>query len=150
MSKIPGTNVASGIAPFTTDDEFPTHYSEYGKGGWREVSTIAERDSITSQRRKIGMAVYVSETDRVYILKNGTSNEYWVPMNNSGGGSSTFIHVQGSASASWIIEHNLEKYPSVTVVTSAGTVVVGDVIYNNENVVTVTFNGAFKGKAYLN
>ena len=96
------------------------------------------------------MAVYVSETDKVYILKNGTSNEYWVPMNNSGSGNSTFIHIQGSASASWIIEHNLEKYPSVTVVTSAGTVVVGDVIYNNENVVTVTFNGAFKGKAYLN
>lgn len=150
MSKIPGTNVASGIVPFTTDDEFPTHYSEYGKGGWREVSTIAERDSITSQRRKIGMAVYVSETDKVYILKNGTSNEYWVPMNTSGGGSSTFVHVQGNASASWVIEHNLEKYPSVTVVTSAGTVVVGDVTYNNENVVTVTFNGAFKGKAYLN
>lgn len=150
MSKIPGTNVASGIVPFTTEDEFPTHYSEYGKGGWREVATIAERDSITSQRRKIGMAVYVSETDKVYILKNGTSNEYWVPMSNSGGSGKTFVFAPGNAMSTWVIEHNLEKYPSVTVVTSAGTVVVGDVLYNNENVVTVTFNGAFKGKAYLN
>ena len=150
MSKIPGTNVASGIVPFTTDDEFPTHYSEYGKGGWREVSTIAERDSITSQRRKIGMAVDVRETDTVYILKRGLSNEYWVPMETGGGSSQTYIHVQGEASAAWVIEHNLEKYPSVTIVTSAGTVVIGDITYNNENVVTVSFNGPFKGKAYLN
>jgi hypothetical protein len=150
MSKIPGTNVASGIVPFTTEDEFPTHYSEYGKGGWREVQTIAERDSITTARRKIGMAVYVRETDRVYILKNGTSNEYWVPFDTGSGGSQTYVHNQGVAAASWVIEHNLERYPSVTVVTSAGTVVVGDVNYNNENVVTITFNGAFKGKAYLN
>lgn len=149
MTRIPGTNVASGIVPFTTEDEFPTHYSEYGKGGWREVATIAERDSITSQRRKLGMAVYVAETDKVYILKNGTSNEYWFPFSGSGT-SSTYVHVQGIAAAAWVIEHNMDKYPSVTVVTSAGTVVIGDVTYNNENIVTVTFNGAFKGKAYLN
>ena len=150
MSKIPGTNVASGIVPFTTDDEFPTHSSEYGKGGWREVSTIAERDSITSQRRKIGMAVYVRETDKVYILKHGLSNEYWTPMEAGAGSSQTYVHIQGEASAAWVIEHNLEKYPSVTVVTSAGTVVIGDVTYSNENVVTVSFKGPFKGKAYLN
>jgi len=150
MTRIPGTNVASGIVPFTTEDEFPTHYSEYGKGGWREVATIAERDSITSARRKLGMAVYVQETDKVYILKRGTSNEYWVPMDTSGGSSSTYVHTQGEAAAVWIIEHNLEKYPSVTVVTSAGTVVIGDVMYNNDNLITITFNGAFKGKAYLN
>ena len=150
MTKIPGTNVASGIVPFTTEDEFPTHYSEYGKGGWREVTTIAERDSITTARRKLGMAVYVQETDKIYILKRGISNEYWVPMSSSGGGGSTYIHTQGEAAAVWIIEHNLEKYPSVTIVTSAGTVVVGDIMYNNENIITITFNGAFKGKAYLN
>ena len=150
MSKIPGTNVASGIVPFTTDDEFPTHSSEYGKGGWREVSTIAERDSITSQRRKIGMAVYVRETDKVYILKRGLSNEYWTPIETGAGSNQTYVHIQGEASAARLIEHNLEKYPSVTVVTSAGTVVIGDVTYSNENVVTVSFKGPFKGKAYLN
>lgn len=150
MSKIPGTNVASGIVPFTTDDEFPTHSSEYGKGGWREVSTIAERDSITSQRRKIGMAVYVRETDKVYILKRGLSNEYWTPIETGAGSNQTYVHIQGEASAAWVIEHNLEKYPSVTVVTSAGTVVIGDVTYSNENIVTVSFKGPFKGKAYLN
>ena len=104
MSKIPGTNVASGIVPFTTDDEFPTHSSEYGKGGWREVSTIAERDSITSQRRKIGMAVYVRETDKVYILKRGLSNEYWTPIETGAGSNQTYVHIQGEASAAWVIE----------------------------------------------
>jgi hypothetical protein len=150
MSKIPGTNVASGIVPFTTDDEFPTHYSEYGKGGWREVSTIAERDSITNQRRKIGMAVYVRETDKVYILKRGLSNEYWVPMDTGGGSSQTYIHTQGEAASVWLIVHNMNKRPSVTVVDTADTVVEGEVQYIDNDRVLVTFKGAFKGKAYLN
>ena len=58
MAKILGTNVAAAVVPFDTNDEFPTHYSEYGKGGWREVSTIGVRDAIPADRRNIGMAVY--------------------------------------------------------------------------------------------
>jgi len=38
---------------------------------------------------------------------------------------STYIYSQISVSATWNIVHNLEKYPSATVVDSAETVVVG-------------------------
>lgn len=149
MSDLLGTNIATGIVPFTTEDVYPTHYSEYGKGGWKQVATIVERDAISLERRELGMVVYVLEENKTYTLKEGLSNEYWVLMMpvNSGG---TYIHTQGIASATWVIEHNLEKYPSITVVTSSGTIVEGDVAYDSENVITVTFNGAFKGKAYLN
>ena len=150
MSAIPGTNVASGIVPFTTEDQFPTHYSEYGKGGWREVATIAERDSITNQRRKIGMAVYVAETDKIYVLKNGLSNEYWFPLSTGGGSSSTYVHTQGEAASAWLIVHNMNKRPSVTVVDTADSVVEGELQYVDDDRVLVTFKGAFKGKAYLN
>lgn len=65
-------------------------------------------------------------------------------------GSSTYIHTQDSASNIWVITHNLNKYPSVTIVDSAGSVVIGEVVYNDSNKVTVSFIGAFSGKAYLN
>ena len=41
MSNIKGTNVASPIVPFTTDDTYATHEAKYGKGGFRTVQTIA-------------------------------------------------------------------------------------------------------------
>ena len=46
--------------------------------------------------------------------------------------------------------HNLDKYPSVTVVDSGGTVVVGSIDYNDKNNCTCTFSAPFSGQAYLN
>lgn len=62
----------------------------------------------------------------------------------------SYTHIQGEASDTWTIEHNMGRYPSVTVVDSAGSAVFGDVTYTNENQLTVTFSVAFSGKAYLN
>jgi DNA-directed RNA polymerase subunit L len=64
--------------------------------------------------------------------------------------SKTFVFEQGIAANTWEIEHNLNKKPSITVVDSAETVVIGDYEYNNLNTVTLHFNAAFAGKAYLN
>ena len=64
--------------------------------------------------------------------------------------SKTFVYEQAIASDTWVIEHNLDKYPSVTVVDTAGTVFAASVEYNSNNVCTVYINGATKGKAYLN
>lgn len=61
-----------------------------------------------------------------------------------------YIHNQVSTSATWEIYHNLEKYPSVTVVDSGGNTVIGDVNYPNTNFITISFTSAFSGKAYLN
>lgn len=61
-----------------------------------------------------------------------------------------FLFVQAIAIDVWEIKHNLNKYPSVTVVDSADSIVIGDVTYIDENNVRLTFSGAFSGKAYLN
>ena len=61
-----------------------------------------------------------------------------------------YFHTQNVASSEWVITHNLNKYPSVSVVSSAGDEVIGEVFYNNMNQVTITFKGAFKGTATLN
>lgn len=62
----------------------------------------------------------------------------------------TYTHTQNSASERWEIDHGLGRFPSVSVVDSAGSLIYGDVTYNDENTLTVTFTSAFSGKAYLN
>ena len=63
---------------------------------------------------------------------------------------STFVFEQGDAAVTWYVTHNLNKYPSVTVVDSAGTMIDCTVIYINSNECELRFNAAFKGTAYLN
>lgn len=63
---------------------------------------------------------------------------------------SRYIHEQATAASTWTINHNMNCYPSVTVVDSANRVVVGEVQYTSANALTITFNAAFKGKAFLN
>lgn len=62
----------------------------------------------------------------------------------------TFVYEQARPLDTWDITHDLNKHPSVTVVDSAGTVVIGEVQYINNERIIVTFNGAFSGTAYLN
>lgn len=88
MADIQGTNVASGITPFTTEDTFPTHYSEYGKGGWREVETEADLSNISQDRLSYGMAVSVTSTQKIYLyypdgwVEFKTSGEVWSSMSD--------------------------------------------------------------------
>lgn len=78
---IPGTNVASGIAPFKTTDNYATHYEEYGQGGYRSVKTIEERNAIPKKRRKLGMLVNVLSAGIFKLTSdpgNGnTTDENW-------------------------------------------------------------------------
>ena len=61
-----------------------------------------------------------------------------------------YTFTQSSASATWTVQHNLEKYPSVTVIDSANDVVYGNTTYIDENNLTINFSAPFSGKAYLN
>jgi hypothetical protein len=71
-------------------------------------------------------------------------------LSGDGSGSGTYIYNQMVSSSEWVILHSLGSYPSVTIVDSAGSVVVGDVIYTSSEELRVLFNSAFSGLAYLN
>lgn len=60
-----------------------------------------------------------------------------------------FNHQQGVSSDTWTIRHNLNFYPNVTVVNSAGTIVEGEITYTNKNSLVLHFQSAFSGNAYL-
>ena len=61
-----------------------------------------------------------------------------------------FMYEQLTPTARWEIAHPLNKYPSVTIIDSAGSVVVGDIEYIDASNVIVYFQAAFTGKAFLN
>ena len=65
-------------------------------------------------------------------------------------GGETYTHQQMTSSAVWTITHNLGRFPSVTVIDTAGTVVIGDYEYQSNTTVILTFAAAFSGTAYLN
>ena len=78
---------------------------------------------------------------------------YYLSSLNLASGSSgdkNFIYNQGTPSATWNITHALDKYPSVSVVDSAGTVWYPSATYNSLTSITLEFSAAFSGKAYLN
>ena len=54
-------------------------------------------------------------------------------------GDITYTHNQSTTSNTWTITHNLNRFPSVTVVDSADTIVYGAVVYNSANQLTITF-----------
>lgn len=65
-------------------------------------------------------------------------------------GGVSFHYVQAQPSAAWTIAHNLGRYPSVTIVDTAGDQVSADVTYVDANTVTVSFGFPTTGAAYLN
>jgi len=69
---------------------------------------------------------------------------------SSGIGDKTFNFTQTVPSAVWTIQHDLGKFPSITVIDTGNTVVTGQYTYIDNNNVTLNFSAGFAGKAYLN
>ena len=82
--------------------------------------------------------------NNVTLEGNKTSSELGIT------GDKDFTYIKNTPDKIWEITHNLDKYPSVTIVDSAGSVVMGDITYTSKSALTVTFSAAFSGKAYLN
>jgi len=74
--------VGGSFAPTDPADSFGTHNDKWGVGGYRIVKTLADRnaipvnesnllnldDTLASGRRKLGMMVYVSDDNKLYVL----------------------------------------------------------------------------------
>ena len=62
----------------------------------------------------------------------------------------TFVFTQGVPATTWNIQHNLGKFPSVSVINNNNVVINGEVTYIDNNNVQLNFSAGFTGKAYLN
>lgn len=105
-----------------------------------------------------------------YTATAGSANLYTLNLTNIGGngnitdkllydfavftlssqGAPTFQFTQGAPATTWNIQHNLGKFPSITVIDTGNTVVNGEYTYTDNNNVVLNFSAAFAGKAYLN
>lgn len=60
-----------------------------------------------------------------------------------------YRHSQAAASDRWLVDHDLVYPPSVTVVDSAGTVLIADVTYLDDFHIQIDFGWPTAGYAYL-
>lgn len=136
-----------------------------------EVGTFIGQGSITSSGLTVGVRYYVanlagqittvelSSPNVVRYIGTASSatqlefnpmdvnyNSYLLTLETD----KNYFHNQASASASWNIAHNLGKKPSVTIIDSGGNQVIGDIVYVDDNNVTLNFTAAFSGTATLN
>ena len=89
------------------------------------------------------------DTPNQVIISEDTPNLVIIRQAVEVGNTRRLEFTQGTASATWVITHGLGGKPQVTIVDSADTHVFGEVQYNSNTQVTVTFSAAFSGKAYL-
>lgn len=114
---------------------------------WKPVSlSSVEYANFTEAYNKILTSIAVTNTPTAKTVtvthKDGsTTSATW---------QDGYIHTQGVPALSWTIVHNLGKYPNINIVDSANADVIGEVVYDSLNQLTVTFSAAFSGKAYLN
>ena len=91
----------------------------------------------------------LEESDFIFIQDDNASNSF-ATISESMSGDKHYTHDQGVVSSIWTINHNLAKYPSVSVVDTSNAIVVGVVEYIDTNNLTITFNASFSGSAYIN
>ena len=141
MANVKNENVKVKAKIFDND---VTIKSKIGTNDVKIKSGISGIPSATTERKGIVRLATVEEAiegiDNNIVITPYTLNKV-----------THFIHEQGVASNVWIIEHNLNKKPSVTVVDTADEIQVPDtIIYNNKDTITISFLSEFAGKAYLN
>jgi hypothetical protein len=94
--------------------------------------------------------VIVEDVPNQVIINQDAPNQVVVRSGGSSSGNTRrYVHTQQSAATTWTINHSLGGRPSVTIVDTAGTVVIGEVKYNSDSQVVLEFTSAFSGFAYL-
>jgi hypothetical protein len=70
-SETSGVKVPANIIPTSTSDTYPTHHANFGRGGYKTVNSLEERNNIPIDRLTLGTEVRVT-------LADGTSTVYYI------------------------------------------------------------------------
>ena len=123
-------------------------YLELGATGVDSVrgldTEFIDMTPTTPQTGNVEVTASLSATGTPDNTKFLRGDNVWARANE------TYTFAQASASATWTVQHNLDKFPSVTMVLSTGQKGYGDIVYIDENNLTITFASAESGKAYMN
>ena len=141
----PVTNVIEVIDATTQIDVFST-----GVQGAAGSSLIS--GAVNPPPSNVGIVGdYYFFTQEPYYIYGPKTEDGWpaVPFFQATGLTRRTVYNQVSPSSSWTITHDLGGYPSVSVVDSAKTQVIGEVTYLSETQIRVDFTQPFSGLAYL-
>ncbi len=146
LPEVPKLNMSVGFAATSAIPMEPNSYFKTYEEAAAAAAT-AEAPGSTNTVYYFTQVIHVTEGEDAglyVILPDKTLEKV------GGGGDKEFIFKQAASSERWEIDHNLGKYPAVTVVDSGGNEVVGDVQYQSKNKLTISFTAPFSGTAYLN
>lgn len=71
------------------------------------------------------------------------------PPGPPGPSSQSFTYTPDDSQTVYSIQHNLGFYPNVKIVNNVGTEFFGDIVYNNTDLLTITFSNPVYATAYL-
>jgi len=132
-------------------DHYYTLVNFYLELGATEVNSVDTSDTTfidmtptTPTSGNVEITASLSATGTPDNTKFLRGDNVWARANE------TYTFTQASASVVWTVQHDLDKFPSVTMVLSTGQKGYGDIVYIDENNLTITFASAESGKAYMN
>jgi hypothetical protein len=96
------------------------------------TDSIVTGETLTFESANSGLAIAVSNNKLTFTAKLG------------------YVFTQSTPATVWTINHDLNKFPSVSIVDSANDEVIGEVRYASATQIIITFSAAFSGKAFLN
>ena len=108
------------------------------------VYTLVSLTSVGSSVYNMQLS-YVTGSSTIQALQY-----YSIQIDIVEGFDSHYEFVQGVPATTWDITHNLDKFPSISVVDTADTTVIGSYDYVTKNRVILNFSDAFAGRAFLN
>lgn len=115
--------------------------------------SIGAYDVAVTQSVEVRSINVVEALDQIAVSVDPLTPAITVNVSESGGGGGSdahYMHSQDIASDTWTIAHFMGKYPSVTVVDSAGDECEGSVNHLSTTHTVVSFSAAFAGRAFLN
>ena len=130
-------NPTTGLVETTLVDSIMTQNANPGGTTLTIAGTLSVTGAFRASDGKTG--------SQGQVLASTVTGTAWVDNVQS-----TFEFTQGVPATTWNIQHNLGKFPSITVIDTGDTVVTGEYTYIDNNNVTLTFSAGFAGKAYLN
>lgn len=126
--------------------EYNAYFDDYDRA--LAAAATAEQPGSSNTVYYYGQKIVVLTTASadLYIIQPDKTLKYI----GSGGDDKSFEFTQATAASVWNIKHNMNKYPSVSIVDSGGNIIYGDVEYIDLNNCVCHFSAPFSGKVYLN
>jgi len=129
-----------------TENEQPDIQADFNISVIPDISNLATKEELNNEVERLEEEISHSITTvEGSALIDISRDDQTVTIS-----SKTFVFEQGIASDTWIINHNLNKHPSITLAYTNGEQFEAHKEYTSDNQVIISLDSAATGFAYLN